>query len=700
MSAGDYLVGLALLVSMLAGVLVGAEVLVRRRLGHLVGAPRVVAFAVLATTGLLAVHLVPGMLGVLARGAVLVAAALWLGGALLVRRVPSSRESPRPEPAAPTGTGFGATAVIAVGAVGVFALATAINQLAVAPGSVDLLNFHLPTVARWIQSGSIWHVSELLPNVAPGAYPDNGDVVLLAVVLPWHDDFLAHLGMYPYYALTGIGVYALARELGATRAWAALAGALVLAVPGVALPALVGGLVDPVMLATFAAGLLFLARHHRTGARSDLVLAGLGLGISFGTKWYAVSAVAIVLGVWVIAGIAARRRPARLGGELVVLIGLVAAAGGIWLLRNWIALGDPFFPVRVAPLGLEIFGAPHDVVRAHAGSSILDYVGDWGPWGTYVLPQLRHALAGPAIAIGLGTAVGVGAIARSGPRSGARRGIVTVGLVIALLLVVAYAATPYTAGGPPGLPVLTGPDARYICPALVVGAAAAAAALTGTLRRSAPVVGLLALVAIGDGLRWSSGGISSLANLQARDWTIALALVGAAALAAAAIGSGRLTIPRPRTLAAGACALGVIAVVGGYVVERHYSDHRYLGVEPAVEWIDAHAAAGNRIGIAGVWDDSGLSPVLPAFGPRFGNRVAYVGREDDGFLRRYRSARAFGAALRRGRYDLLVVGLGRPPAIPHTPEPGWARRAGFRLVARSSRLALFTLPVARRAGAP
>src|SRR4051794_8848218 len=349
MSAGDYLVGLALLVSMLAGVLVGAEVLVRRRLGHLAGAPRVVAFAVVATSGLLAVHLVPGMLGVLARGTVLVATALWLGGALLVRRAPSSRESPRSEPAAPTGTAFGATAVVAVVAVGVFALATAINQLAVAPGSVDLLNFHLPTVARWIQSGSIWHVSELLPNVAPGAYPDNGDVVLLAVVLPWHDDFLAHLAMYPYYALTGVGVYALARELGAARAWAALAGALVLAVPGVALPALVGGLVDPVMLATFAAGLLFLARHHRTGARSDLVLAGLGLGLSFGTKWYAVSAVAIVLGVWAIAGATARRRRARLGGELAVLVGLVAAAGGIWLLRNWIALGNPFFPVRVAP---------------------------------------------------------------------------------------------------------------------------------------------------------------------------------------------------------------------------------------------------------------------------------------------------------------------------------------------------------------
>src|SRR5690348_12419491 len=203
MGAGDYAVGLALFAAMLAGVVGGAEVLLRRRLGHLAGPPRLVALGTLATAGLLLVHLVPGMVGVLARGTVLVATALWLGGALLVRRVPLRPDPPASEPAAPTGVAFGAIAFAAIAGVSIFAVATAINQLAVAPASVDLLNFHLPTVARWIQSGSIWHVSELLPNVAPGAYPDSGDVVLLAAVLPWHDDFLAHLALYPYYALTG-----------------------------------------------------------------------------------------------------------------------------------------------------------------------------------------------------------------------------------------------------------------------------------------------------------------------------------------------------------------------------------------------------------------------------------------------------------------------------------------------------------------
>src|SRR5919201_2295230 len=230
MSVGDYLAGLAIFALMLGGVVAGAALIVRRRLGHLEGVPRLVAFAILATAGLLAVHIVPGMLGVLARGSVLAATAAWLGAAILASPARAAVEGrAAPTPRAPRA--LEATAAIGALAVLVFTVASAFNQLAVAPASVDLLNFHLPTVARWIQGGSIWHVSELLPNVAPGAYPNNGDVVLLAAALPWHDDFLAHLAPYPFYTLTGVAVYGLARELGAAVAWALLAAALVLAVP-------------------------------------------------------------------------------------------------------------------------------------------------------------------------------------------------------------------------------------------------------------------------------------------------------------------------------------------------------------------------------------------------------------------------------------------------------------------------------------
>ena len=96
---------------------------------------------------------------------------------------------------------------------------------------------------------------------------------------------------------------------------------------------------------------------------------------------------------------------------------------------------------------------------------------------------------------------------------------------------------------------------------------------------------------------------------------------------------------------------------------------------------------GQSVGLAGLWDDAGISPVLPAFGPRYANRVSYVGRDDDDVLRRYTAEPEFAAALERGGYDLLVIGRGRPEA-PGVPELGWARAAGYEPVAESDRLVL------------
>ncbi len=117
------------------------------------------------------------------------------------------------------------------------------------------------------RSGSIWHIDVYLPDLAPGHYPNNGDVMYL-----WRrscrgdSDFLAHFAMYPFWALLGVATYALAAELRAPRA-AAVTAACVAARRSRPWrwPPLMGGLVDSVMLFGFASGLLFLLRHARNG---------------------------------------------------------------------------------------------------------------------------------------------------------------------------------------------------------------------------------------------------------------------------------------------------------------------------------------------------------------------------------------------------------------------------------------------------
>ena len=125
------------------------------------------------------------------------------------------------------------------------------------------------------------------------------------------------------------------------------------------------------------------------------MLAGLGLGLAFGTKWYAVWAVAIVLAVWAAGSLLERRGVRAVARDGAVLCGLVALAGGIWMLRNLIESGNPVFPVEVSPLGLTIFDAPRDTVRESAGFTLLHYVGDGGVWSEFIWPQLRRLSRGP-----------------------------------------------------------------------------------------------------------------------------------------------------------------------------------------------------------------------------------------------------------------------------------------------------------------
>ena len=211
----DFLAGTAFFAVMLCAVGVATALVVRRRLRHLDGLERALAAIVVGTTVLIAVHLVPLMLTILARGTVLAACAVAIGLAALVRPVTgvAAAREPAPEPVAPSST----QVWLLAGGAAAFAALAALADLARWAGDelvgVDPLTFHLPNVARWIQTGSVWQIDQFVPLLAHGDYPHNGDVVLLSTVLPWHNDFLVRLPITFFLATAAVAVYAVAREL-------------------------------------------------------------------------------------------------------------------------------------------------------------------------------------------------------------------------------------------------------------------------------------------------------------------------------------------------------------------------------------------------------------------------------------------------------------------------------------------------------
>src|SRR5205085_10586979 len=299
MSAQDYGEGVPLLGATWVPVIAGVELLRRRRLGHLHGVPMVLAFAVMLVVGLAGVHLVPGILGILTPGTVVVTALLALGAiAWLVPAAPGGPAIPgAPDPVSPSTRLGWAFAAVGAAAIGTVLLGALLHFARKTYGATDLISFDLPALAGWVQTKSLWHITELFPFQTHGTYPQNSILTLLSVSLPFRNDAFLRAIVYPAVPLAGLAVYALGRELRAPASTAALAGAVFAACPVVAAAA-EGAALDAIATVMFATGVYFLVRSVRTAARGDLVLAGLGLGFALGAKWYHLTAVAAVVGVW------------------------------------------------------------------------------------------------------------------------------------------------------------------------------------------------------------------------------------------------------------------------------------------------------------------------------------------------------------------------------------------------------------------
>ena len=416
------------------------------------------------------------------------------------------------------------------------------------------------------------------------------------------------------------------------------------------------------------------------------MLAGVALGIAAGTKWYGVSSVAVVVAIWIGARIVTRARAGadRDGAAAtrdVLIVGGLALAGVLpWLARNLALSDNPVFPLKVAPLGMTIFDAPPDVIRDQAGFTIADYVGDAGVlW--QLAGEMIEGLGLAPIVCGLAIALAVLLARRRGARAGRTRPRCSPPAPSCWALL--YTVTPATALGLRGDPSLAHANTRYAVPALVLAMPIVAwvggrlprrrrscSALRSPSRRcSAPTAATRCT-----GSATSSSPPSGSPRSRAASWLL-----------------WRLRARRI-VLVAAALAAALVGVAAAYRVEDRINDGRYRNIDPAVDALLDAAPGGRRIGLASDWSVGGLSPVWPAFGTRIDNEVEYVGHFVRGFMTPYRDAASFQAALRRGRFDLLVVGRGfYPPEA--TPEQRWAIDAGWRTIALSTRLRV----LARRA---
>jgi hypothetical protein len=676
----DFLAGTALFLVMLAAVVVATALVVRRRLRHLDALETALASVVIGTAVLIAVHLVPLMLGVLARGTAIGAAALAVALATFVRPAAAAAEQKR-APAPPSTRASWAMAALACGFTAVAAFANLGRWGGDEVIGDDPTSFHLPGIGRWIQDGTMWKIDQFVPLLAQGNYPNNGDVVLLSTILPWHNDFLVRLPSVFFLVTTAVAAFAVARELRAPHAASLIAAAAVVSLPVVGFVTIPRALPDAIMWTTFACGALFLLRNARTGRRSDLVLAGVALGIAAGTKWYGVSSVPVVVAIWLAARAVAARRAGG-GGVLRdgVIVGGLAVLGMLaWLARNLALSGNPVFPLNVEPFGVTIFSAPRDVIRDEVGFSIADYAGQPDVLAKVAI-KVVEGLGGAPILCAIALVIAV-VLARRGGRAPEPRVLALA--AAAAVLAVLYTLTPATALGLRDTPSLAHANTRYAIPALLL----ALPVLAWVAGRVRPIAGRALEAVLTLGVLF---GAYDGYQVVGRD--VVAAAVGLAALGGAAYLLWRLR-ERRAVLVVAALGAALLGLAAADRMQDRINADRYGHFDPGLEAVLRAAPGGKRVGLefATYWSLGDLSPVWPAFGTRIDNEVEFVGEFVDGFLTPYGDEASFREALRHGKYDVLVIGRS-DIARQNTPAQEWAVDAGWRTIALTERLRVLIPP--------
>lgn len=206
----------------------------------------------------------------------------------------------------------------------------------------DSLSYHLFFPARWLQAHRLSIIPSPFSDEAQAYQPANGELWFLWLMLPFHGDFLARIGQFPFYLLGATTVYALARRLGAEPTHAVYAPTFFLITPTVVEQA-VGANVDLIHAVLFVTSLYLGIVAVDTNERRDWALWGVSTGLFLGTKYLALIYFPVLLALPLL----------RRGRALWALPGIVMFAVP-WYLRNWIIAGSPIYPATLRVVALTL----------------------------------------------------------------------------------------------------------------------------------------------------------------------------------------------------------------------------------------------------------------------------------------------------------------------------------------------------------
>lgn len=230
------------------------------------------------------------------------------------------------------------------------------------PFGWDSLNYHFTFAVEWLKNANLNLGMTISDDPSPPYYPINGSLLYLWLMAPLKNVFLADLGQVPFFCVTFLAVFSLARKVGLSRDNSFYASAIFFITPNF-FKQLSIAYVDVMVAGLFLTTVVYLFLLNSKFCWRIVVLFSMSLGLLIGTKTIALPYSLILILPFVYFCL----KTIRKSYLFLLSILIIAALGGFSYIRNFIDSQNPFYPLDFKILGQSIFKGVmnSDIYRAH-----------------------------------------------------------------------------------------------------------------------------------------------------------------------------------------------------------------------------------------------------------------------------------------------------------------------------------------------
>jgi hypothetical protein len=229
------------------------------------------------------------------------------------------------------------------------------------PYANDALWYHLTTVAGWLQADKIGPSRFTIWSTV---YPFNGELLFTWPALLLGNDTFVDAVQLPFAVVGALAVAGIGRTVGLSRRGSAAAGCLFLLAP-IVLSQTTASYTDLIFTAFFLVAFHFVLRfvtdlsRMGRGSGAHAFLGGMAGGLALGTKSLGIVYIGILLilfcGHLVAARLLRHANTTGLACSLALFVLPLLAFGSYRYIETWSRFGNPFYPVQIAVLGIELF---------------------------------------------------------------------------------------------------------------------------------------------------------------------------------------------------------------------------------------------------------------------------------------------------------------------------------------------------------